>query len=115
MPSRPLTSAENHTEPLGARSAHTSCTPWPSGTRYSCTVTCAQAGAETRSASANNFMAGHPSVRRLCGFVAVSGTVAQKVTSPMTATDKAADALDLSLQVGEYDIQKLLGKGATGT
>jgi len=30
-------------------------------------------------------------------------------------TDKAAVSLDLSLQVGKYDIQKLLGKGATGT
>jgi len=30
-------------------------------------------------------------------------------------TDKAAVKLDLSLQVGKYDIQKLLGKGATGT
>ena len=32
-----------------------------------------------------------------------------------TVTDKAAVKLDLSLQVGKYDIQKLLGKGATGT
>jgi serine/threonine protein kinase len=31
------------------------------------------------------------------------------------ATDAAAFSLDLSLQVGKYDIQKLLGKGATGT
>ena len=30
-------------------------------------------------------------------------------------TDKPAFELDLSLQVGKYDIQKLLGKGATGT
>ena len=30
-------------------------------------------------------------------------------------TDKSAFTLDLSLQVGKYDIQKLLGKGATGT
>ena len=30
-------------------------------------------------------------------------------------TDKAGFTLDLSLQVGKYDIQKLLGKGATGT
>jgi len=30
-------------------------------------------------------------------------------------TDKAGFSLDLSLQVGKYDIQKLLGKGATGT
>ena len=30
-------------------------------------------------------------------------------------TDKAGSSVDLSLQVGKYDIQKLLGKGATGT
>ena len=30
-------------------------------------------------------------------------------------TDKADSSVDLSLQVGKYDIQKLLGKGATGT
>ena len=30
-------------------------------------------------------------------------------------TDKSDFSLDLSLQVGKYDIQKLLGKGATGT
>src|SRR5919205_1553353 len=30
-------------------------------------------------------------------------------------TEKAGFTLDLSLQVGKYDIQKLLGKGATGT
>jgi tRNA A-37 threonylcarbamoyl transferase component Bud32 len=30
-------------------------------------------------------------------------------------SEKAAFELDLSLQVGKYDIQKLLGKGATGT
>jgi len=30
-------------------------------------------------------------------------------------TDKAGFTLDLSLQVGKYDIQKMLGKGATGT
>ena len=30
-------------------------------------------------------------------------------------TDKPAFEMDLSLQVGKYDIQKLLGKGATGT
>jgi serine/threonine protein kinase len=30
-------------------------------------------------------------------------------------TDKAGFTLDLALQVGKYDIQKLLGKGATGT
>jgi serine/threonine protein kinase len=30
-------------------------------------------------------------------------------------TDNAGFTLDLSLQVGKYDIQKLLGKGATGT
>jgi eukaryotic-like serine/threonine-protein kinase len=30
-------------------------------------------------------------------------------------TDKAGFTLDLSLQVGKYDIQRLLGKGATGT
>ncbi|MFN2645249.1 MAG: protein kinase [Burkholderiales bacterium] len=30
-------------------------------------------------------------------------------------TDKAGFSIDLSLQVGKYDIQKLLGKGATGT
>src|SRR5256885_15460394 len=30
-------------------------------------------------------------------------------------TDKAGFTLDLSLQVGKYDIQKLLGKGASGT
>ncbi|MGQ0655924.1 MAG: serine/threonine-protein kinase [Betaproteobacteria bacterium] len=30
-------------------------------------------------------------------------------------SDKPAFELDLSLQVGKYDIQKLLGKGATGT
>ena len=30
-------------------------------------------------------------------------------------TDKARSSVDLSLQVGKYDIQKLLGKGATGT
>jgi serine/threonine protein kinase len=30
-------------------------------------------------------------------------------------TDKNAFSLDLSLQVGKYDIHKLLGKGATGT
>ncbi|HET7671217.1 MAG TPA: serine/threonine-protein kinase [Burkholderiales bacterium] len=30
-------------------------------------------------------------------------------------TDKSGFTLDLSLQVGKYDIQKLLGKGATGT
>jgi eukaryotic-like serine/threonine-protein kinase len=30
-------------------------------------------------------------------------------------TDKAPSTVDLSLQVGKYDIQKLLGKGATGT
>jgi eukaryotic-like serine/threonine-protein kinase len=29
--------------------------------------------------------------------------------------DKAAVTLELSLQVGKYDVQKLLGKGATGT
>src|SRR5881394_1433999 len=29
--------------------------------------------------------------------------------------NKAAPSVDLSLQVGKYDIQKLLGKGATGT
>ena len=29
--------------------------------------------------------------------------------------DKADSSVDLSLQVGKYDIQKLLGKGATGT
>ncbi len=31
------------------------------------------------------------------------------------ATEAPAFSLDLSLQVGKYDIQKLLGKGATGT
>ena len=31
------------------------------------------------------------------------------------ATEPAGFTLDLSLQVGKYDIQKLLGKGATGT
>ncbi|MGH8703946.1 MAG: serine/threonine-protein kinase [Burkholderiales bacterium] len=31
------------------------------------------------------------------------------------ASDKPGFALDLSLQVGKYDVQKLLGKGATGT
>src|SRR3972149_628144 len=31
------------------------------------------------------------------------------------ATEAPAFTLDLSLQVGKYDIQKLLGKGATGT
>ena len=30
-------------------------------------------------------------------------------------TDKPAFEMDLSLQVGKYDVQKLLGKGATGT
>src|ERR671936_1853526 len=45
----------------------------------------------------------------------VSGTVAQKPTRQTTVTNKAAASLDLSLQVGKYDIQKLLGKGATGT
>ena len=34
---------------------------------------------------------------------------------PTQVSDKAAFSLDLSLQVGKYDIQKLLGKGATGT
>ena len=34
---------------------------------------------------------------------------------PSPVTDKAAFSVDLSLQVGKYDIQKLLGKGATGT
>jgi len=30
-------------------------------------------------------------------------------------TDKSGFSLDLALQVGKYDVQKLLGKGATGT
>src|SRR5262249_3387535 len=34
---------------------------------------------------------------------------------PINMNNKAAPGVDLSLQVGKYDIQKLLGKGATGT
>src|SRR5205814_5811585 len=45
----------------------------------------------------------------------VSGTVAAKLTRQIHVTDKAGSSVDLSLQVGKYDIQKLLGKGATGT
>src|SRR5437667_11823541 len=38
-----------------------------------------------------------------------------ELTRQTDVTDKAGFTLDLSLQVGKYDIQKLLGKGATGT
>src|SRR3954454_3054593 len=77
---------------------------WPRGTGYSCTVTSARAGRITVST------ASAVPTQRL-------RYIDRKLTrsDPVTEKTAAAFTLDLSLQVGKYDIQKLLGKGATGT
>src|SRR3954463_10890601 len=78
--------------------------PWPRGTGYSCTVTSARAGRITVST------ASAVPTQRL-------RYIDRKLTrsDPVTEKTAAAFKLDLSLQVGKYDVQKLLGKGATGT
>src|SRR5678816_1359635 len=72
----------------------------PDGTVYSCTLTCAPAAVAMRTAN--------PASARL-------RYIPQAYTRRNPVTDKAGFTLDLALQVGKYDIQKLLGKGATGT
>src|SRR5258708_4537616 len=63
IPRCPLPCAENHTGPFGTASAHRSWMPWPLGTGYSCTVTCANAGREMTGAKAKNFITGRPRER----------------------------------------------------
>src|ERR1700682_3802159 len=99
MPRWPEPCAENQTGPPGVASAHTSWMPWPRGMGYSWMLTWARAAGAAHSARMKSLMAMPLMYSRAKAYM----------------TDKTAFTLDLRLQVGQYDIQKLLGQGATGT
>src|SRR5690348_14710351 len=104
MPRCPVPCAENHTGSPGPPGAHTSWMPCPEGTRYSCTLTSAWAAVQTVTEKASLRIA-------VLRYIRPSAYRQESQLSD----NPAASMLDLSLQVGKYDVQKLLGKGATGT